>query len=168
MTRRLHTTPRSKASMSRKKRQALTRSEVMARVRGRDTSPEIRVRRALWRAGLRYRLQARELSGRPDIVFRQAKVAIFVHGCFWHRHPECEHARMPKSRQDFWEGKLAGNVTRDARNRAELIAAGWTVLTIWECETRRPHLLSDVVVEVTRLLESQITQPTPPPSLAPQ
>ena len=108
----------------------------MSRVKGRDTKPEMRVRRALHAAGLRYRLQARELPGRPDIVFRKAKVAVFVHGCFWHRHSGCEHARMPKSRREFWEAKLGGNVERDARNVVELEASRCTVLTSWECETR--------------------------------
>lgn len=130
------------------KRPALTRSEVMSRVRGRDTKPEMRVRRALHAAGLRYRLQARELPGRPDIVFRRVKVAVFVHGCFWHRHPGCDHARMPKSRTEFWEGKLGGNVERDARNVAELEAAGWTVLTVWECDSRDEGAIAALVDRV--------------------
>lgn len=130
------------------KRPALTRSEVMSRVKGRDTKPEMRVRRALHSAGLRYRLQARELPGRPDVVFRKAKVAVFVHGCFWHRHPECKHARMPKSRTEFWKAKLGGNVERDARNVAELAAAGWTVLVSWECETRDPTALDAFLARV--------------------
>lgn len=134
------------------KRAPLTRSEVMSRVRGKDTKPEMRVRRALHAAGLRYRLQARELPGRPDIVFRPALLAIFVHGCFWHRHPGCEHARTPKSRLDFWEPKLAGNVERDRRHEDQLRAAGWLVMTIWECETRDPHRLKEIVTEVERLV----------------
>lgn len=132
------------------KRAPLTRSEVMSRVKGRDTRPEMRLRRALHAAGLRYRLQARELPGKPDIVFRRAKLAIFVHGCFWHRHSGCEHARMPKSRLDFWRTKLEANVERDARQVGELEAAGWTVLTLWECETRNEAGVAAFVEDVAR------------------
>lgn len=122
----------------------------MSRVKGRDTRPEMRLRRALHAAGLRYRLQVKELPGRPDIVFRGAKLAIFVHGCFWHRHPGCQHTRTPKSRSDFWERKFEENVERDARQASELEAAGWTVMTLWECETRETATLVafvDAVVE---------------------
>jgi DNA mismatch endonuclease (patch repair protein) len=117
----------------------------MSRVKGRDTRPEMRVRRALHAAGLRYRLHARELAGRPDIVFRPAKLAIFVHGCFWHRHPGCEHARMPKTRVEFWREKLGGNVLRDARHAEDLEALGWTVMTMWECETRDAGAIAEFV-----------------------
>lgn len=127
------------------------RSAQMARVKGRDTKPEMRLRRRLHAAGLRYRLHAGELPGRPDIVFRKARLAIFVHGCFWHRHPGCHHARMPKSRLDFWGPKLAGNAERDRRHERELRAAGWTVLTVWECETRDTARLDEIVLEVERL-----------------
>ena len=120
----------------------------MSRVKGRDTKPELRLRRALHRAGLRYRLQARDLPGRPDIVFRRARLAIFVHGCFWHRHPGCEHARMPKSRLEFWEPKLATNVQRDTESNAKLRDAGWTVMTLWECETRAAESMQSFVEEV--------------------
>ena len=122
----------------------------MARVKGRDTRPEMRLRRALHAVGLRYRLQARELAGRPDIVFRRPKLAIFVHGCFWHRHPGCANARMPKSRVDFWQTKLEGNVNRHARQVRELEMAGWTVLTIWECEIRDQAVLNSFVEDVKK------------------
>ena len=120
----------------------------MARVKGRDTKPEMRLRRALHAAGLRYRLQAKELPGKPDVVFRRARLVIFVHGCFWHRHPGCEHARMPKSRVDFWQEKLNVNVQRDARQVDELEGAGWTVMTLWECETRDAAALQAFVHQV--------------------
>ena len=112
------------------------RSAQMALVRGRDTKPELRVRRALHSAGLRFRLQATDLPGRPDIVFRSRRVAIFVHGCFWHRHddPACKLARMPKSRMEFWGPKLAANAQRDRRNIELLQGSGWTVEILWECE----------------------------------
>lgn len=114
----------------------LARSERMGRVRGRDTKPEMAVRRLLHAMGYRYRLQARDLPGRPDIVFRGRRKAIFVHGCFWHRHPEpaCKLARLPKSRLDFWAPKLEGNRARDIANIGRLEAMGWEVLLVWECE----------------------------------
>ncbi|MGK6320155.1 very short patch repair endonuclease [Sphingomonas sp. DT-204] len=156
MPSRPNTNSPSRPSKNRGRREPLTRSEVMSRVRGKDTKPEMRVRLALYSAGLRYRLQARELAGRPDIVFRSARLAIFVHGCFWHRHPGCGHARMPKSRLDFWEAKLAGNVERDHRHEEQLRSAGWNVLTIWECETRDPARMSEIVSEVKRLVRARL------------
>jgi DNA mismatch endonuclease, patch repair protein len=108
----------------------------MALVRSRDTKPEMRVRRALHAAGLRYRLHDRRLPGSPDLVFPSRRVALFVHGCFWHRHAGCSAARLPKSRLEFWEPKLEGNVSRDQRQREALEATGWTVLVVWECETK--------------------------------
>ena len=112
------------------------RAERMSRVRGRDTGPEMMVRRMLHGMGYRYRLHAKELPGRPDIVFRGRRIAIFVHGCFWHRHPDpnCKLARLPKSRLDFWLPKLEGNRARDLVNVEKLEAAGWRVLLVWECE----------------------------------
>lgn len=121
------------------------RSAQMALVRSRDTKPEMRVRRALHAAGLRYRLHDRRLPGVPDLVFASRRIVVFVHGCFWHRHPGCAAARLPKSRQEFWEPKLAGNVERDKRKRAELEEEGWTVLVIWECETKRAEVLANLV-----------------------
>jgi DNA mismatch endonuclease (patch repair protein) len=114
------------------------RSKRMSAIAGRDTKPELVVRRLLWRLGYRYRLQARDLPGRPDIVFRGRKKAILVHGCFWHRHPDpsCKLARLPKSRLDFWEPKLEGNRKRDEANLRSLRALGWHVLLVWECELR--------------------------------
>jgi DNA mismatch endonuclease (patch repair protein) len=113
------------------------RSERMGRIKGRDTGPEMVVRRLLHRLGYRYRLHARDLPGRPDIVFRRRKVAIFVHGCFWHRHPDpkCKLARLPKSRLDFWLPKLDRNRARDLENQERLQGLGWKVLVIWECQT---------------------------------
>jgi len=118
------------------------RSAQMALVRSRDTKPELRVRKALHAAGLRYRLHDRRLPGFPDLVFPGRRIALFVHGCFWHRHPGCAAARLPKSRREFWEPKLAGNVERDKRTQAALVALGWMVMVIWECETRDPATLA--------------------------
>lgn len=110
----------------------------MSRIRHRDTKPEMLVRRLLHAMGFRYRLHDKRLPGSPDIVFASRKKAIFVHGCFWHRHPDagCALARMPKSRLDFWRPKLEGNRTRDVRHQSELDALGWRYLIVWECELR--------------------------------
>lgn len=112
------------------------RSERMSRVRGKDTKPELRVRSLVHRMGYRYRLHDKKLPGHPDMVFRSRKKAIFVHGCFWHRHPGCKLTRLPKSRLDFWKPKLEGNRERDIRNQEKLSLLGWDYLVIWECEMK--------------------------------
>ena len=112
------------------------RSEMMSRIRGKDTVPELIVRRVAHRMGLRFRLHRRDLPGRPDLVFPRHLLAVFVHGCFWHRHGRCRYAYTPKSRIAFWTKKFADNVARDRRNEDALRDLGWRVLVIWECETR--------------------------------
>lgn len=112
-----------------------TRSRMMSAIKGKDTGPEIRVRAYLHAAGLRYRLHDRALPGRPDLVFPRQRVALFVHGCFWHRHPDCRFATVPASNVAFWQRKFDANVTRDRIKEEQLIRLGWTVLRIWECET---------------------------------
>ena len=112
------------------------RSAIMARIRGHDTAPEIAVRRIAHRMGLRFRLHRKDLPGRPDLVLPKHRLAVFVHGCFWHRHEGCRRATTPKSRAVFWTEKFAMNVARDARQEAALKELGWRVLVIWECETR--------------------------------
>lgn len=107
----------------------------MSRIKGRDTAPEMRLRRALRGRGIGYRLQAKDLPGRPDVVFRGARLAVFVHGCFWHRHEGCRSASVPKSSVAFWTAKFSANVRRDRRNIERLLAAGWRVGVVWECET---------------------------------
>lgn len=123
------------------------RSAQMALIKGRDTKPEILVRRALHAAGLRFRLHGARLPGRPDIILPSRMIAIFVHGCFWHRHadPDCKRARLPKSRIEFWTAKLEGNRARDARNEAALRATGWDVQTIWECQISHGQSLANLV-----------------------
>ena len=113
-----------------------TRSALMSRVRGRDTLPERRVRKAVWDAGFRYRLNVRDLPGAPDLVFRRYRTVALVQGCFWHSH-NCRKGRRPTSNRDFWNRKLDGNVTRDAANHARLREQGWEVLLIWECDLSR-------------------------------
>lgn len=119
----------------------------MSGIRGKNTQPEMLVRRLLHAMGYRYRLHARELPGKPDIVFRKRHIAIFVHGCFWHRHPdpECRLSRMPKSRVDFWQPKLEGNRARDEANVAALEAMGWKVLLVWECQLRDREQLGNML-----------------------
>lgn len=116
------------------------RRAIMQAVRGKDTGPEYAVRRLLHRLGYRYRLHARALPGRPDLVFPGRRKAVFVHGCFWHSHG-CAIGRPPKSRLDYWLPKLNRNRERDAANRAQLEALGWSVLTVWQCETRKTDAL---------------------------
>ncbi|HEX4198802.1 MAG TPA: DNA mismatch endonuclease Vsr [Caulobacteraceae bacterium] len=112
------------------------RSAVMARVKGRDTGPERLVRRLLWRLGARYRLDRRDLPGRPDIVMPGRKLAIFVHGCFWHGHTCARGARVPKANRDYWTGKIARNRARDEKTRTALEALGWRVEVVWECDLK--------------------------------
>ena len=127
------------------------RSERMSLIRGRDTGPERAVRRIVHGLGYRYRLHAKRLPGRPDLVFPSRRKVIFVHGCFFHRHPDpkCRLARLPKSRLDFWLPKLTGNRERDLRNEAALIGDGWKVLVVWECELIHTKRL---VSRITRFL----------------
>ncbi|WP_183489565.1 MULTISPECIES: very short patch repair endonuclease [unclassified Roseateles] len=113
-----------------------TRSKMMSRIRGRDTSPELTVRRFLHAVGLRFRLHAKDLPGRPDIVLPGRRAAVFVHGCFWHQHPGCREAVMPSTRPEFWKQKFAANQARDARSIRLLEEAGWNTFVLWECEAR--------------------------------
>ncbi len=117
------------------------RSAMMAGIRGRDTKPEFAVRRMAHRLGYRYRLHRRDLPGSPDLVFPARRKAIFVHGCFWHRHPGCRFAYSPKSNTPFWQAKFDRNVERDAAAQEKLAGLGWDVLTIWECETGKAEQL---------------------------
>ncbi len=127
----------------------MTRSEVMSRVRGKDTKPEMIVRRLVHSLGYRYRLHRKDLPGKPDLVFGPRRKVIFVHGCFWHQHPDpdCKLARMPKSRIDFWGPKLRGNRERDEANRATLEASGWQVLEVFECQMKDLKALEKRLVE---------------------
>lgn len=111
------------------------RSRLMSRIKAKDTKPEMLVRSAAHRLGLRFRLHDKQLPGKPDLVLPKHRTVIFVHGCFWHRHG-CKLASNPKSRQDYWAPKFESNVRRDAEHRAALEAAGWRVVVIWECEAK--------------------------------
>ena len=113
-----------------------SRSRVMARVKGKNTGPELLVRKMVFAAGYRYRIHAKNLPGSPDLIFPGKRKVIFVHGCFWHRHEGCKSARMPKSRIEFWSAKLNGNKLRDTRTFDALRRLGWQVMVVWECELR--------------------------------
>ena len=112
----------------------------MAAIRGKDTKPEILVRRRLHRLGYHYRLHRKDLPGRPDIVLAARRKIIEIRGCYWHRHAGCRLVTTPLTRKEFWQKKFDRNVERDARNITKLEAAGWDVLVIWECETSAPDL----------------------------
>ena len=112
------------------------RSAIMRAVRGKDTTPEVIVRRAAHRVGLRFRLHVKELPGRPDLVLPRWRTAVFVNGCFWHRHQGCRKATVPKSNAEFWARKFNANVRRDQSNCRDLEAMGWRVVVLWQCEVR--------------------------------
>lgn len=123
------------------------RKYCMSRIRGKDTKPEMIVRRLIHSLGCRYRLHVRSLPGCPDLVFPHRKKVIFVHGCFWHRH-NCRYGRVkPSTRKKFWQAKLEGNKERSKRDRRSLQKQGWRVLTIWECQTKKPNKVIDRIVD---------------------
>ena len=130
-----------------------TRSRLMAGIKGKDTRPELAVRRFLHAHGYRFRLHRKDLSGKPDIVLPRLKVCIFVHGCFWHRHAGCKYATMPKTRVDFWTKKLDSNVDRDRKVTQGLISEGWRVFTVWECELKKPEEVLPALLESLKTLE---------------
>lgn len=119
---------------------------MMSSIRGKDTRPELALRSALFAAGFRYRLHQRDLPGSPDLVFPKYRVALFVHGCFWHRHEGCRYATSPKMNSDFWRLKFERNVSRDARNVTLLSKQGWRVAIVWECALK--HSVDEVAQTV--------------------
>lgn len=133
-------------------RRPMSRSQIMACIRSKDTGPELALRRALRERGIGYRLHAPDLPGRPDVVFRRARIAVFVHGCFWHRHRDCVHASVPRTRTSFWERKFAENMARDRRNADNLRALGWTPAFLWECEARNAVDLSLAIDAIQSML----------------
>ena len=110
------------------------RSRTMARIRSTETKPEVKLRSLLHKAGYRFRKNVKDMSGTPDIVLPKHRAAIFVHGCFWHQHPKCPRAVMPKTNTDYWVGKLENNVKRNGESIEQLSIAGWRVIVVWECE----------------------------------
>jgi DNA mismatch endonuclease (patch repair protein) len=130
----------------------------MSRIRGKDTIPELVLRRGLHARGLRFRLHRKDLPGRPDIVFPRYRAAVLVHGCFWHGH-DCPLFKWPATRREFWQAKIEGNRARDLRNLAGLAAAGWRVLVVWECALKGPARLpaDAVLAEIAAWLASSST-----------
>jgi DNA mismatch endonuclease (patch repair protein) len=125
------------------------RSWNMSQIHARDTQPERAVRSALFESGLRYRVNVRGLPGTPDIVLRKYSAVVFVHGCFWHRHPGCHLAYSPKTNTESWRAKFAHNVSRDALVSEQLKSLGWRVFTIWECQVSNPRKLRELIQAVT-------------------
>lgn len=130
----------------------LKRSQMMSGIKGKNTGPEMQVRRFLHSSGFRYRLHRKDLPGAPDIVLTRYRVAIFVHGCFWHRHPGCKYASTPATRQEFWLAKLDGNRLRDNRDQASLLGMEWRVAVIWECALR--HSPQIALQDLKRFIQS--------------
>ena len=113
------------------------RSEIMANIRGKETKPEIIVRKFLFSKGFRFRKNVKKLPGTPDIALPKYNTVIFIHGCFWHRHKNCKKAQLPETRKQFWEKKINENVERDKRNVRQLKDAGWKVIVLWQCQLRK-------------------------------
>jgi DNA mismatch endonuclease (patch repair protein) len=130
------------------------RSRNMARIRGANTGPERILRSGLHRAGLRFRVHRSDLPGRPDIVLRRHSAAVFVHGCFWHRHRSCRYAVMPKTQPRFWAEKLGANRVRDRRQLELLLGAGWRVLVVWECALRNQVQRDETIACAARWIRS--------------
>lgn len=135
------------------------RSRHMARIRGRDTRPELNVRRLLHAMGYRYRVQFKSVPGRPDVAFPARKKAIFVHGCFWHGHEGCKRSHIPRTRSDYWAAKFERNRERDKRQHRQAVELGWNVLVIWECEA-----VGDERLTAAKLLEFLGPKRWPSPS----
>ena len=136
---------------------AETRSRMMSGIRSKDTKPELLVRRALFAAGYRYRLHRRDLPGAPDIVMAGRRIAVFVHGCFWHMHGGCRYLKLPASRPEFWLAKLSANRERDVRSADALRARGWRVLVVWECSTRGAAALAGLEARLVTWIEGPHT-----------
>ena len=131
------------------------RSERMSRIRSQDTSPELALRRELHRLGLRFTLRNKKLPGKPDIVFPRHRAVVFVHGCFWHRHPGCNIATTPKSNTPFWQEKFNRNVARDARVVGELEALGWRVFVAWECDVQSGIRARETAARLAQAIRSE-------------
>ena len=130
------------------------RSALMRKVRSKDTTPEMRVRRALHAKGFRYRLHHSDLPGKPDLVLSRYRTCIFVHGCFWHGHESCRKSSVPKTNTDFWVKKISRNQDRDRKVQTLLEDIGWRVVTVWECQTEKSEILEKLIEEIVLELSS--------------
>lgn len=128
------------------------RSDIMSKISGKETKPEILVRKYLFSQGFRYGKNVKDLPGRPDIVLPKYKTLIFVHGCFWHGHKNCKAAKLPETRKQFWKKKISGNMNRDKKNIKELKQSGWNVITVWQCQikskARQKKTLTNIVNKI--------------------
>ncbi len=127
------------------------RSEIMSKISGKETKPEILIRKFLFANGFRYRKNVKNLPGKPDIVLPKYKTVIFVNGCFWHGH-NCKAGKLPETRKEFWEGKIKDNVERDKRNKSELEKSGWNVITIWQCELKNNEIKTKTLERLKNML----------------
>lgn len=127
------------------------RSSIMSRIRGKDTKPELVLRKALFSLGIRYRLHQKKIKGTPDLVLKKYRTVIFVHGCFWHGHNECRDGHIPKTRSEFWQNKISRNQARDVAYLHHLESQGWNVITVWECEIKKDKLAGTIGRVVERL-----------------
>ena len=141
----------------------LERSRLMAKIKGKNTGPERAVRSLLHRAGYRFRIHVRTLPGTPDIVLPRHRAIVFVHGCFWHRHPNCKTASTPKSHRKFWADKFARNVANDRKHRRQLRRLGWRVLTVWECQLRHPERVLARIQKILPAPDAGYAIPDPAP-----
>ncbi|MBK6264388.1 DNA mismatch endonuclease Vsr [Marivirga sp. S37H4] len=133
------------------------RSYNMSQIKGKDTKPEILVRKFLHKHGFRFRLHSKNLSGKPDIVLPKYKTVIFVNGCFWHGHENCKYFKLPKTRTEWWEEKINGTVLRDQKNYGILEKEGWKIITIWECElkTNKNDMISNKLIGIIKKMQLQ-------------
>ena len=132
-----------------KKKKPMTRSQNMARVKSKNTKPEVFLRKLLWHKGFRYRLNYKELPGSPDLYIPKYRVAIFVNGCFWHMHENCRYSSIPKNNHDFWKNKLEGNVERDKQNYIKLENMGIKVIVVWGCEIKQ--MMKDEIIATEKV-----------------
>jgi len=131
-----------------------TRSRMMAGIKGKNTKPEVALRRALHACGFRFRLHSSNVFGRPDLLFPKYRAVVFVHGCFWHRHIGCRYCSTPSTRTEFWQDKFAANITRDNRVRTQLRSDGWRIAVVWECQLRTPVDIDATAEVMARWLQS--------------
>lgn len=131
----------------------IKRSEIMSKISGKETKPEILVRKYLFANGFRYRKNVKELPGKPDIIIKKFKTVIFIHGCFWHGH-NCKAGKLPETRKEFWEKKISDNVKRDQKNIAQLSELGWKVIVIWQCQIKNKTGRNRILIEIVNMIFS--------------
>lgn len=129
------------------------RSEIMSKISGKETKPEILVRKFLFSQGFRYRKNDKRLAGKPDIVLPKYKTVVFVHGCFWHHHENCSKSALPQTNREFWENKIQGNVERDKLNQVKLKQIGWKVIVVWQCQIKNKTLFTETMSELIKLIK---------------